>query len=115
MCCSQIQDTHKGPQFFSVNLPHIIFLTGVFICMFPHQKDTLLLDRCILEETKRDIDRRHEEELIHLRAEFQLEASAMRKKRREVCISIESLSWSPFALTAVVSYVVLNKRQLQEC
>lgn len=43
-----------------------------------------MLDRCILEETKRDIDLRHEEELARLRVEFQLEGSVTRKKLREV-------------------------------
>lgn len=47
------------------------------------KQDTMLLDRCMLEETTRDMDLRHKEEVERLRVEFQLERSELRQKRRE--------------------------------
>lgn len=66
-------------------------------------QDTLLLDRCILEETLQDKDSRHREENDRLRVEFQLERSDLRKQRREVGLfSIVS------SLHLIVTYVQLG-------
>lgn len=48
------------------------------------QKDTILLDRCILEDKTKEIDDRNKEEAARLQVEFQLERSILRKKHREV-------------------------------
>lgn len=67
------------------------FLREVDEIMYPaythgvaNAQDTLLLDRCILDQTTKDIDRRSEEDRDRLKVEFQLERSELRKRRREV-------------------------------
>lgn len=47
-------------------------------------KDTILLDRCILEDRTKEIDDQYKEEVARLRVDFQLERSIMGKQRREV-------------------------------
>ncbi|CAM9821681.1 unnamed protein product [Scytosiphon promiscuus] len=54
-------------------------------------KDTILLDRCILEDRTKEIDDRYKEELARLRVEFQLERSTLGKQRRELEQSVEVL------------------------
>lgn len=43
-----------------------------------------MLNRCIVQETARDMQLRNREQIERLRMEFQLERSDLRKKRREV-------------------------------
>eukprot|EP00903_Cladosiphon_okamuranus_P008105 g7812.t1 len=54
-------------------------------------KDTLLLDRSILENKTKEIDDRFKEETARLRVEFQMERSSLRKKQRELEQSVEVL------------------------
>lgn len=48
------------------------------------RKDTILLDRCVLEDKTKEIDDQYKEEAARLRVEFQLERSTLRKQCREV-------------------------------
>lgn len=49
-------------------------------------QDTILLNRCILDEVKRDLRLENDETVDKLRVNFQLERSSLRKQRREVPI-----------------------------
>ncbi|CAM9233519.1 unnamed protein product, partial [Ectocarpus sp. 4 AP-2014] len=54
-------------------------------------KDTILLDKCILEDKTKEIRDQYKEEVGRLRVEFQLERSTLRKQCRELEQSIEVL------------------------
>ncbi|CAM9152646.1 unnamed protein product, partial [Hapterophycus canaliculatus] len=54
-------------------------------------KDTILLDRCILEDKTKEIDDQYKEDIARLRVEFQLERSTLGKQRRELEQSVEVL------------------------
>eukprot|EP00752_Nemacystus_decipiens_P001891 g1821.t1 len=54
-------------------------------------KDTILLDRCILEDKAKEMNDLHKEEIARLKVEFQLERSTLRKKHRELEQSVEVL------------------------
>ncbi|CAM9763224.1 unnamed protein product, partial [Ectocarpus fasciculatus] len=54
-------------------------------------KDTILLDKCILEDKTKEIHDQFKEEVGRLRVEFQLERSTLRKQCRELEQSIEVL------------------------
>lgn len=52
------------------------------VCL--RQQDTILLDKCILEDKTKEIHDQYKEEVGRLRVEFQLERSTLRKQCREV-------------------------------
>ncbi|CBJ29045.1 hypothetical protein Esi_0133_0042 [Ectocarpus siliculosus] len=54
-------------------------------------KDTILLDKCILEDKTKEIRDQYKEEVGRLRVEFQLERSTLRKQCRELEQSVEVL------------------------
>ncbi|CAM9443367.1 unnamed protein product [Ectocarpus sp. 12 AP-2014] len=54
-------------------------------------KDTILLDKCILEDKTKEIRDQYKEEVGRLRVDFQLERSTLRKQCRELEQSIEVL------------------------
>lgn len=86
MCCLRTLKQKKDtiPYLFGPPLPNIARYDSTLVSPDTAKQDTLLLDRCILEEKVEQMDRRHEEEVVRLQVEFQLERSDLRKTIREV-------------------------------
>ena len=99
-----IGEAYAGPYLFGHHSTVLLrIITFTLESPARAKQDTLLLDRCILEEKVQQMNRRHEEEIGRLQVEFQLERSDLRKAKREVSKGL--LVCHPRRITAVVHCV----------